>query len=118
MLPLGMSRAISWPADARAQVAQQVESQAFERIVPALGAQTGLIDIDAELLVLRAFFLQLVPIAGGQRKTVAVVDAALGNVARDLLEARIVLVAARAIGLYDQGAFAHDGAAVQHLDVG
>ena len=42
----------------------------------------------------------------------------LGISLHHLLEARIVLVAARAIGLHHQRAFAHDGGAARHLHVG
>ncbi len=83
------------PAGARAQIAQQVEHQAAEGIMPGLAARTGAVDIDAERLVIGAMLFQFVPIAGGQRQAVAVVDGALGNLAHDLLQARIVLVAAR-----------------------
>ena len=75
-----------------------------KRIVAAVAARAGAVDIDAELLVFRAVLLQFVPVAGGQRQAVAVVDGALGDLAHHILEARIVLVAARAIGLHHQRA--------------
>ena len=42
---------------------------------------------------------------------------ALGNLAHHVLEARIVLIAACAVGLHDQRAFAHHRGAAQHLHV-
>ena len=62
--------------------------------------------------------LQFAPVAGGERQAVAVEDGALGDLAHNLLQARIVLVAAAAIGLHDQRACANGGAAAEDFDVG
>ena len=61
--------------------------------------------------------LQFFPVAGRQRQTVAIVDTALRNLAHDVLETWIVLVAPDSVGLRDQRAFAHGGSAAQHLHV-
>src|ERR1035437_1520557 len=88
------------------------------RAFAGFGARAGAIDIDAEGRVIGAVLLEFAPIAGGERQAVAVVDSALGDLAHDGLQARIVLVAAPAIGLYHQRARANGGAAAENLDVG
>ena len=103
------------PALARPQVAQQVEHQPAERIMPAFAARAGLVDIDSQSLVIGAMFFQQVPIAGRQRQPVAVVDGALGNIAHHFLQPRVVLIAPRAIGLRDQRSRAHHRIAIAAL---
>src|SRR5579863_2957644 len=84
----------------------------------AFRARAGAIDIDSETRVVAPVRFQLLPSAGGERQAVAVVDAAFRDPADDLGEARIVLVAVRSIGLNDQCARAHGGAAAHDLNVG
>ena len=105
------------PSQARAQVAEQIEHQAAEGIVAAVAARAGAVDVDAESLVIGAAPGEFVPVAGGERQPVAIVDGAHGYLAHHFLETRIVLIPPRAIGLQHQGSLSHGRRAVHHLHV-
>src|SRR5262245_20326310 len=84
------------PALPRAHVAEEVEHQRTERIVPGIDARAGAVDIDAETPVIGAVLLELIPTARSQRKAAAVVNRTLGDHPHHVLEARIVLITAYA----------------------
>ena len=70
-----------------------MERQRSQRIAARVGAVAGLIDIDADVFVLRAVLLEFVPTAGGERKARAVVNGPALQRARGGDEARIINVA-------------------------
>src|SRR5215831_6088077 len=73
-----------------------------ERIVAGFGAAGRLIDIDADRRVLLPMFLQLIPTAGGERKTGSIVDGSALECARGSEQAGVINKTASAIGLQDQ----------------
>jgi hypothetical protein len=89
----------SAPVGARTDIAEQMEGQRSEGVATRVGAITGLVDIDTDFLVLRAMLLEFSPAAGSQRQAGAVVDGAALQRACSGDEARVVDVAASAIGL-------------------
>ena len=76
---------------AGAQVAEQMNGRASERIMAAVQARARLIDIYAQLFMVGAMPLQFVPGAGGKRNAVAVVDRAARKLAGERIQAWIVL---------------------------
>src|SRR5262249_44597542 len=61
------------PTHAGTQIAQQIERQTAERIVPAVSAHAGAIDVDSQRFVLGAMLFQFIPITGGEGQAVPVV---------------------------------------------
>ena len=82
---------------AGAQVADQVRGGGAERVVARFEAGAGAVERDAERFVLGAAALQVGPVAGGERDAVAVVDVAARDLARDGIQARVVLRALDAV---------------------
>ena len=76
---------------AGAQIAREVRGGGAERVVAAVEAAGGVIERDAERRVGIAMAFQFLPVAGGQRNAVAVVDGAARDLARQRVDARIVL---------------------------
>ena len=74
-----------------AQIAGEVRGGRAERIVAAVEAAGGGVERNAERGVGIAMALQFLPVAGGQRNAVAVVDGAARNLVRQGIDARIVL---------------------------
>ena len=100
---------------AGAQVARQVRGGGAERVVAAVEAAGGRLERDAERGVGIAMALQFLPVAGGERNAVAVVDGAARNLARQRVDARIVLRALDAV-LFEGVRIARQVVAiVQHL---
>ncbi len=100
LLKRGIRRALF---DARSRVAEQVKHRRAEGVLAGLGFRCGLVERDAHLGVVGLVFLNQRPIAGGQRDTGTVEDRSFGNVAGDLDNPRIILIAASAIALYHEG---------------
>src|SRR5262245_28626084 len=103
------------PAFACADIAQKVEQQRTEWVVARFGPRAYAVNFNAHLMIFGAMLFELVPVAGGERKAIAVVDRALRDHAHDFLEARVVLESAHAVGLFHQGAATHEGGTVDDL---
>ena len=74
-----------------AQIAGEVGSGGAERVVTAVEAAGSGIELDAKRRIGIAVAFQFLPVAGGQRNAVAVVDGSARDLARQRVDARVVL---------------------------
>ncbi len=94
-----------------------MESKWAEWVTSRIGAVTGLLDIDAQLLVLSAMLFEFRPTAGSEWHARAIVNGAALQRSGSVNEAGIVNIAKATIGFEDQGSLTRDGVRMSQLDV-
>ena len=100
---------------AGAQIAEEMHGDRTEGIMARIEARAGTVDIDAQRLILRATGFQFLPIAGGEQHAVAIEDVAARDLARDGVDAWVVLGAFYAVVFEDAGVAREIFAVVQNL---
>ena len=100
---------------AGAQIARQVRGGGAERVVAAVEAAGGRVERNAQRVVGIAMTLEFLPVAGGERNAVAVVDGAARDLARQRVDARIVLRALDAVLFEGVGIARQVVVVVEHL---
>ena len=115
LIPFDQRAVWSAPIGARSEIADDVEREPAQGIVPGFRSITGLVDIDPENPVLGTVLLQLIPGTGCQRQARPVVDGASLQGPGGRNQPRVVDETTSSVGLQHQRTFSGNGIRLREL---